>query len=32
MTIHRKQGHVAYPQLADNPFHRALPAFDELVT
>ena len=31
MTIHGKQGHVAYPHLADNPFHRALPAFNELV-
>ncbi|MFA7594292.1 MAG: M20/M25/M40 family metallo-hydrolase, partial [Thiohalobacteraceae bacterium] len=24
------QGHVAYPQLADNPVHRALPALTEL--
>lgn len=24
------QGHVAYPALADNPVHRALPALDEL--
>lgn len=31
ITIHGKQGHVAYPHLADNPFHRALPAFNELV-
>ena len=30
MTIHGKQGHVAYPHLADNPFHRALPALSEL--
>ena len=30
MTIHGKQGHVAYPHLADNPFHRALPALNEL--
>ncbi len=26
------QGHVAYPQLADNPVHRALPALNELVS
>lgn len=25
------QGHVAYPDLADNPIHRALPVFAELV-
>lgn len=31
MTIHGKQGHVAYPQLADNPIHRALKALDQLV-
>ena len=30
LTIHGKQGHVAYPQLADNPIHRALPALNEL--
>ena len=30
MTIHGKQGHVAYPHLADNPLHRALPALNEL--
>ena len=30
MTIHGKQGHVAYPHLAENPFHRALPALNEL--
>ncbi|MEA1888226.1 MAG: succinyl-diaminopimelate desuccinylase [Pseudomonadota bacterium] len=30
MTVYGKQGHVAYPQLADNPFHRALPALTEL--
>lgn len=28
--IHGVQGHVAYPDLADNPIHRALPAFAEL--
>lgn len=26
------QGHVAYPQLANNPIHQALPALSELVT
>jgi len=30
MTVIGKQGHVAYPQLAENPFHRALPALNEL--
>lgn len=27
-----KQGHVAYPDLADNAIHRLLPALDELAT
>ncbi|RMG30358.1 MAG: succinyl-diaminopimelate desuccinylase [Gammaproteobacteria bacterium] len=26
LRIHGRQGHVAYPELADNPVHRALPA------
>jgi len=30
LCIHGRQGHVAYPQLADNPVHRALPALAEL--
>jgi succinyl-diaminopimelate desuccinylase len=30
LTVHGTQGHVAYPQLADNPIHRALPALTEL--
>lgn len=30
-TVLGVQGHVAYPELADNPIHRALPAFAELV-
>jgi len=30
LTIHGVQGHVAYPQLADNPIHRAMPALNEL--
>jgi len=29
-TIHGKQGHVAYPHLADNPVHRAMPALKQL--
>ncbi len=31
LTIQGIQGHVAYPQLADNPIHNALAALDELV-
>lgn len=30
LIIHGRQGHVAYPHLADNPVHRALPALTEL--
>ena len=30
LVIHGRQGHVAYPQLADNPVHRSLPALTEL--
>lgn len=30
LTVHGRQGHVAYPHLADNPIHRALPALTEL--
>ncbi len=30
LKIFGKQGHVAYPQLADNPIHRAAPALAEL--
>lgn len=29
-TVRGVQGHVAYPDKADNPIHRALPAFAEL--
>jgi len=32
LTVHGKQGHVAYPHLADNPIHRAAPAITELST
>ncbi|RPE02239.1 succinyl-diaminopimelate desuccinylase [Candidatus Pantoea deserta] len=31
LTIHGVQGHVAYPHLADNPVHRAMPALAALV-
>ncbi len=30
LTVHGIQGHVAYPQLAGNPFHRAAPALATL--
>ncbi len=30
LTVRGTQGHVAYPQLADNPIHRAAPALAEL--
>jgi succinyl-diaminopimelate desuccinylase len=30
LTIRGRQGHVAYPQLADNPIHRVAPALGEL--
>jgi len=32
LTVHGVQGHIAYPQLADNPLHRFAPALTELVT
>ena len=32
LEIRGKQGHVAYPHLADNPIHRAAPALAELAT
>lgn len=32
LQVHGTQGHVAYPQLADNPIHRALPALQELTS
>ncbi|WP_254557772.1 peptidase dimerization domain-containing protein, partial [Salmonella enterica] len=31
LTIHGVQGHVAYPNLADNPVQRAAPFLNELV-
>lgn len=30
LTVQGKQGHAAYPQLADNPIHRLAPALAEL--
>ena len=30
LTLQGTQGHVAYPHLADNPVHRAMPALAEL--
>jgi succinyl-diaminopimelate desuccinylase len=30
LTVRGVQGHIAYPQLADNPIHRALPALQAL--
>jgi succinyl-diaminopimelate desuccinylase len=30
LRVHGQQGHVAYPDLADNPIHRALPALATL--
>jgi len=32
LTVHGVQGHIAYPQLADNPLHRFAPALAQLVT
>jgi succinyl-diaminopimelate desuccinylase len=32
LTIRGVQGHIAYPQLADNPIHRALPALQQLAS
>lgn len=32
LVVHGQQGHVAYPQLADNPVHRLAPALTELCT
>lgn len=31
LVVHGIQGHIAYPQLADNPIHRLAPALAELV-
>lgn len=31
LTVHGKQGHVAYPAKADNPIHRLAPALAELM-
>lgn len=31
LMIHGKQGHIAYPHLADNPIHAVIPAIQELI-
>lgn len=31
LKVHGRQGHVAYPQRADNPIHRLAPALAELI-
>jgi len=31
LTIHGTQGHVAYPHLANNPIHQAMPALQRLI-
>lgn len=31
LTIKGTQGHIAYPELADNPIHNAAPAIEQLV-
>ena len=31
LTVHGVQGHIAYPQLAENPVHTLAPALSELV-
>ncbi|MGH8362895.1 MAG: succinyl-diaminopimelate desuccinylase [Gammaproteobacteria bacterium] len=30
LTVHGVQGHVAYPERADNPIHRVIPVLNEL--
>jgi succinyl-diaminopimelate desuccinylase len=32
LTVHGVQGHIAYPQLADNPIHALAPALAELTS
>jgi succinyl-diaminopimelate desuccinylase len=32
LTVHGIQGHVAYPELADNPIHSLVPALAEMTT
>ncbi len=32
LVVHGKQGHVAYPHLADNPTHKSFKLLDELVS
>lgn len=32
LTVHGIQGHVAYPEIADNPIHKITPALNDLVS
>ena len=32
LIIHGKQGHIAYPHLADNPIHNIIPALNDLIS
>jgi succinyl-diaminopimelate desuccinylase len=32
LTVHGVQGHIAYPHLADNPIHKAMPALHALAS
>ncbi|MEI7839372.1 MAG: succinyl-diaminopimelate desuccinylase [Methylococcaceae bacterium] len=32
LTVHGIQGHVAYPELADNPIHKITPALNDLIS
>lgn len=32
LKVFGRQGHIAYPHLADNPIHKAIPALAELLT
>ncbi|HEV2613333.1 MAG TPA: succinyl-diaminopimelate desuccinylase [Gammaproteobacteria bacterium] len=31
LIVHGKQGHIAYPHLADNPIHNIIPALNDLI-
>ena len=31
LTVHGIQGHVAYPEIADNPIHKITPALNDLI-
>jgi succinyl-diaminopimelate desuccinylase len=32
LIIHGKQGHIAYPHLAENPIHNIIPALNDLIS